>query len=448
MIERRGFLGAAATGALSASRAHGANHRIRLALAGCGTRGQYVAGFMNQMPDVEFAGFADPYLPNAEAARAALNPAGEAVEDFRRLLERKDIDAVVVATPDHWHGAIAVLSARAGKDVFVEKPLSHNVREGQAMVRAWRESGRIMMAGLQHRSAPHFAECAQMVKQGALGEVRYVRVWNTINFTPQGIGHEPDCAPPPGLNWDLYLGPAPRVPYNCKRFLATFRWFFDYSGGYITDFGTHRFDTVHQIMNAAGPLSANATGARYSVNDMGDIPDVLQVAYEYPGFTLSYEGIMMNGFGLPGVHRPRRFYNTRGEYDRPNGMAFYGANATLLADRVGYELYPEIDDGGMRPLQPLPSSRAYRGEVKVRQSADATRVHAQRFVHILRTRELPDGVSILTGHRATLAPLLGNISYKTGEKLRWDPEKEELRGASRAAQTLLRREPRKPYDLI
>mgnify|MGYP001259486734 CR=1 FL=1 len=434
--------------ALAAARAQGANDRLRLALAGCGTRGNYVAGFMNQMPDVEFAGFADPYLPNAEAARARLNPGGLAVQDFRRLLEVKDIDAVVVAAPDHWHAAIAVLAARAGKDVYVEKPLAHNIREGQAMVRTAGETGRIMMAGLQHRSAPHFAECARMAAAGELGEVRYVRIWNTINFTPEGIGREADCAPPPGLDWDLYLGPAPLVPYNCKRFLATFRWFSDYSGGYITDFGTHRFDTVHQIMGAAGPVSVNATGARYSVQDMGDIPDVLQVTYEYPGFTLSYEGIMMNGFGIPGGGRPRRFYNARGEYDRPNGMAFYGTKAALFADRVGYEVYPEIDDGGMWPVQPLPGRPRYRGEMKVRQSADATRVHAQRFVHILRTRELPEDVSVLTGHRATVPPLLGNISYKTGEKLKWDPAKEELLGASKEAQALLGRVARRGYGWI
>jgi len=443
-IPRRGFLGAAA--ALSAANVARANDRIRLALAGCGARGRYVAGFMRQMPDVEFTGFADPYLPNAEAARAALGPQGTAVQDFRRLLDRSDIDAVVVATPDHWHASIAVLAARAGKDVFIEKPLSHNIREGQAMVRAARETGRILMAGLQHRSAPHFAECAQMVASGALGEVRYVRIWNTVNFTPQGIGHDADCAPPPGLDWDLYLGPAPNVPYNCKRFLATFRWFFDYSGGYITDFGTHRFDTVHQIMRATGPLTINATGRRYSVNDAGDIPDVLQVTYEYPGFTLSYEGLMMNGFGIPTNGR-RRFYNTRGGFDRPNGIAFYGTNGTIFADRIGYELYPEIDDGGMWPLS-APTPDAYRLQYKVRQSADATRVHAQRFIHILRTRDLPEDVSVLTGHRATVAPLLGNISYKTGEKLRWDPEKEQLLNPSKTAQSHLAREPRKPWNLI
>jgi predicted dehydrogenase len=445
MIPRRGFVASAALSALASTRTHGANNRLRLALAGCGTRGNYVAGFMAQMPDVEFAGFADPYLPNAEESRGRLNPAGDAVQDFRRLLDRKDIDAVVVATPDHWHASIAVLAARAGKDVFIEKPLSHNIREGQAMVRAARETGRILMAGLQHRSAPHFAECAQMVAAGALGDVRFVRIWNTINCTPLGIGHDADCAPPPGLDWDLYLGPAPRVPYNCKRFLATFRWFFDYSGGYITDFGTHRFDTVHQIMNVAGPLSVNATGGRFSVNDAGDVPDVHQATYEYPGFVLSYEGLMMNGFGIPNS-RPRNCYNTRGPWDRPNGISFHGTRGTLFADRTGFEFYPEIDDG-MWPIA-VPAPQKFRGELKVRQGADATRIHAQRFPHILRTRELPPDISVLTGHRATVAPLLGNISYKTGEKLRWNPEKEVLEGASKASEALLGREMRKPYNLI
>lgn len=446
-MDRRHFVGGAASAAFSGARVLGANDRIRLALIGCGGRGRYVAGFMKELDNVEFTAACDVYLRNAEAA--AQWAGGAAVyQDFRRALDRKDIDAVVIATPDHWHAAACVLACRASKHSYVEKPLTHNIDEGKAMVSTARESGRMVQAGLQHRAAPHFSELAELVKRGGIGEVRYVRVWNTINFTPNGIGSEPDCQPPAGLDWDMYCGPAPLRPYNCKRFLATFRWFFDYSGGYITDFGTHRFDTVHQIMGVDAPLSVQATGGRFSVNDAGEIPDVLQATYQYPGFVLSYEGIMMNGFGMPAVPGVRRYYNARGPRDRPNGIAFFGTTGTIYADRIGYEIYPELDDGGVWPLQNLPEKRAFRGAYRAHQGADATRQHAQSFIHNLRAGSLPPGVDVRTGHRSTIVPHLGNISYKTGLKLKWDGEKEELIDAPKEARALLSRQYRKPWNLI
>ena len=448
-MNRRDFVRGSAVTALATSRAAGANDRIRLALIGCGGRGRYVSGFMRELDGVDLVAACDVYLPNAERIRASAGQQATAYQDFRRALDRKDIDAVVVATPDHWHASAAILCCRAGKDVYVEKPLTHNIAEGQAMVRAAAETGRMVQAGLQHRSSAHLAECAELVKRGDIGEVRYVRVWNTLNFTPVGIGREPDSEPPEGLDWDMYLGPAPRVPFNCKRFLSTFRWFFDYSGGYITDFGTHRFDTVHQIMGVDAPLSVHATGDRFSVNDAGEIPDVLQVSYRYPGFVLNYEGIMMNGFGIPATPGLRRFYNARGPYARPNGMAFFGTRGTLYADRIGYEVYPELNDAGMWPLQELPADKAVPPNAfrKV-QGADATRIHAQSFIHNLRAGRLPPGVDVRTGHRSTIVPHLGNISYKTGLKLKWDGQKEQLVDAPSEARALVSRKPRKPWDLI
>lgn len=446
-MQRRHFLQAGAATALSASRVRGANERVKLALIGCGGRGRYVSGFMKELDNVDLVAACDVYLPNAESARQWAGGNAAAYQDFRRALDRKDIDAVVVATPDHWHAAATILAARAGKDVYVEKPLTHNIDEGKAMVRAARETKRLIQAGLQHRSAPHFAELTELVRKGELGEIRYVRVWNTINFTPLGIGKEPDCAAPPGLDWDMFCGPAPLAPYNCKRFMATFRWFFDYSGGYITDFGTHRFDTVHQIMGVDAPRTVNATGGRFSVDDAGEIPDVLQVTYEYPGFVLSYEGIMMNGFGIPATPNMRRYYNSRGLFDRPNGIAFFGTRGAIYADRIGYEIYPELDDGGMWPLG-APGAGRFRTQHRKVQGADATRLHAQSFIHNVRAGKLPPGVDVRTGHRSTIAPHLGNISFKTGLKLRWDGEKEEFIDAPGEARALLSRPYRKPWNLI
>ncbi len=430
-MQRRHFLGSAAAAAFAAQRIRGANDRIAVGLIGCGGRGRYVAGLMREAHGVEYGAVADVYLANAERAKEWAGPQAQAYQDFRRLLERKDIDAVHIATPDHWHAAITVLACQAGKDVYVEKPLAHNVREGRAMVEAARRYNRIVQAGTQHRSSPHFREAEKIVQSGALGKVNWVRVWNYTNLYPQGIGHEADSEPPTGLDWDFYLGPAPSVPFNRKRFLVTYRWFWDYSGGYITDFGTHRLDTVHQIMNVTAPRTVTASGGRFSLRDDGEIPDVLQVTYEYPGFVLSYESCLLNGHGVGGRTPGMKYYNARGAEDRPNGMAFYGTNGALYADRVGYEVYPE-------PKSPLERTQ--------KNTTDATRLHTANFIECVRSRQTP-AADVETGHRSTTVAHLGNIAFKTGKKLHWNAETEEFIDDGDASK-LLARQARKPWDLI
>ena len=409
----------------------GANDHVAVGLIGCGGRGRYVSGLMREAPGVEFAAAADVYLPNAERAKEWAGPSATAYQDFRRLLERKDIDAVLVATPDHWHATIAVLACQAGKDVYVEKPLAHNVREGRAIVNAARRYNRIVQAGTQHRSSPHFREVQQLVQSVAIGKVNWVRVWNYANLYPQGIGREPDTAPPEGLDWDFYLGPAPLVPYNRKRFLVTYRWFWDYSGGYITDFGTHRLDTVHQVMGVTAPRTIAASGGRFSLHDAGEIPDVLQVTYEYPGFVMSYESCLLNGHGVGGRTPGMKYYNAKGAEDRPNGMAFYGTDAALYADRIGYEIYPE------------PKSTLERKQMN---TTDATKLHAANFIDCVRSRNAPNA-EVEIGHRSTTVAHLGNIAFKTGKKLHWNAATEEFIDDGEASK-LLSREARKPWDLI
>ncbi|MBI4894098.1 MAG: Gfo/Idh/MocA family oxidoreductase [Acidobacteria bacterium] len=430
--------------ALPAVRASAAGAPPRLGLIGCGGRGRYVARFMKDA-GAEFIAVADVYDRNAAAAREWAGAGCSAHADFRRLLDNKEIDAVLVATPDHWHAAAAVLACQAGKHVYVEKPLAYSIREGRAIVDAASRYKRLVQPGMQHRSAPHFAECAEIVRSGQLGKVHFVRVWNTVNMIPDGIGRAPDEPAPEGLNWDMYCGPAPLVPYNRKRFLSTYRWFWDYSGGYITDYGTHRFDTVHQIMGADAPRTANATGGRFSLNDAGEMPDVLSVTYEYPGFVLVYEGIHTNGLGL-GVRTPgMKYYNARGPYDRPNGMAFYGTNGTLLADRIGYEIFPELSPSSW-PARAAAGGPAFRMERKQVAGADATALHAKAFVEAIQGLR-PPAARIEDGHRSTIVPHLGNISYKTGLKLHWDSAREDFRNQPEASR-LLARAPRAAWRLI
>jgi predicted dehydrogenase len=436
------------TTALSAKRVLGANDRVVIGLIGCGGRGMGVARQMREVPGVEYGAVCDVYEPNANAAKEWAGPSSRIYKDFRKLLEQKEIDAVHIATPDHWHAIPTILACQAGKDVYVEKPLAHNIKEGRAMVKAARRYNRIVQAGVQHRSAQHYREVQRIVQSGELGEVRFVRVWNYSNMTPNGIGSAPDSPVPEGLDWDLYLGPAPMRPFNKSRFLRTFRWFWDYAGGSITDFGTHRFDTVHQVMGVEAPKTVSASGGRFSLKGAGEMPDVLQVTYEYQGFILSYEACNMNAHGMGGRTPGMAYYQMRDKDDRPHGEAYYGTNGTLIADRIGFEIYPERKpvarrDGSQDLNAPV---AGHRMEARRVSSKDATDLHVRNFIECVRSRQTPNA-DVEIGHRSTIVPHLGNIAYKTGRKLHWDAAKEDFVGEPEASK-LLGRQARRPWDLI
>src|SRR5438874_5743690 len=205
-----------AASAVSTERVPGANERVRVGLIGCGGRGLFDAKLMRDVPNVEFVAVCDLYPPHLARASEWAGTSAKAYKDFRRLLEQKDIDAVLVATPDHWHAIPAVLACQAGKDVYVEKPLAHNIQEGRTMVDWAHRHNRVVQMGAQQRSAPHYAEVIRIIQSGELGRVHFVRIWNYTNMFPDGIGRAPDSDPPEGVDWDLYLGPAPHLPFNKK----------------------------------------------------------------------------------------------------------------------------------------------------------------------------------------------------------------------------------------
>ena len=453
-MERREFLKEAALGtaalvstATSALRIVGANDRVNLGLVGAGGRGRLLMKLAAAIPNAELMGVCDLYPPQVSAAQQMAGPRCRAFNDFRKLLEQKDLDAVLIATPDHWHSIPTILACKAGKDVYVEKPLAYSVKEGRAMVDAALENRRVVQVGTQHRSAPHFREVERIIQSGQLGPIHFVRVWNYLNLSPDGLGRTPDSNPPTGLDWDFYLGPAPAVPFNQNRFLRTYRWFWDYAGGMTTDYGTHRFDTVHQVMHADSPIAVTGYGRRYELRDGADVPDTLQVTYEYSGFVLSYEASMLNGHGVGAHGVGRKYYGARGPDDRPHGMAFYGTNGTLLADRIGFELFPE-PQGSSIPGLGTKSSNAegWRTEPAEATGEDATGLHVKNFIDCIRSREKPVS-DVEIGHRSTIVPHLGNISIRTGRKLRWDAIKEQIVDDP-AASALLFRQPRKPWDQV
>lgn len=427
--------------AASAARVLGANERVNVGLIGCGVRGMYVARLMRAVPNVAFTAVCDVYEPHAARAREWAGEGCQSYGDFRKVLDRKDVDAVLIATPDHWHAISAVLACRAGKDVYVEKPLAHNIREGRILVDTARKEKRVVQTGTQHRSAEHYREVERIIQSGELGKVRFVRVWNYRNMYPRGIGRAEDSKPPAGLDWDFYLGPAPEVPFNRNRFLGTFRWFWDYAGGFITDWGTHRFDSVHQAMGEDAPKTVSAVGGRFELMDGAETPDFLQATYEYPSFILSYEACQLNGHGTGGRTPGKSYYRARGETDRPHGEAFYGTNGTLISDRIGFEIYPELESGSR-------SGEGARYRMKPREvtSRDTTDLHVKNFIECVRSRAKPVA-DVEIGHRSTIVPHLGNIAYRTGRKIRWDTDKEEILDDPEAS-ALLMRKPRKAWDVI
>ena len=334
--------------------------------------------------------------------------------DFRRLLERKDIDAVIVAAPDHWHALPTILACEAGKDVYVEKPAATTVVEGRAMVTAARRFGRVVQVGTQQRGGAHFRRAVEIVRSGAIGTVSLCRAWNCSNELPDGIGNPPDGDPPPELDYDMWLGPAPRRPYNPNRCHYRFRHFWDYAGGKITDWGTHLIDVVHWAMGVTAPLAVAASGGKYVLTDNRETPDTMEAIYDYPGFTLVYSLREANGRKLDG---------------HGYGMQFHGTKGTLFVDRGGFEVFPEGDR-----MEPIKSGGSQQNQP-----------HVREFLDCIRSRARPSS-DIEVGHRSTSAPLLGNIALRVGRKIRWDAENERILD-DEEANRLLGRPYRAPWHL-
>lgn len=452
-MERRNFVKSSAVSisALSAQRVLGANDRVNVALIGCGGRGRYVAKLMREVPHVAYTAVADVYQANCDQAREWAGADAKGFSDFRKVLELKDVDAVHIATPDHWHAIASVLACQAGKDVYVEKPASLTIREGRLMVNAARKHKRIVQVGTQHRSAPHFMKIAAMIQRGDIGPVRFIKVWNYTNQTPNGVGRAAAQEPPAGLDWDMYLGPSPKVPFHPNRFLATYRYYWDYSGGFITDYGNHRLDTMQQIMGVSAPKTISAAGGLFEIHDGREVPDFLTVTYEYDNFIATYEGCNLNGHGMGGRTPGHKYYNARGESDHPNGIAFYGTEATIYAERIGWEIFPEPEKrltfGRRGVVENVPSKKRPDTVKRMWENVEEpTKAHCVNFIDCVRSRQTPHA-DIEIGHRGTSLALLGNIAMKTGKKLHWDAQKEDFAAAPDAS-ALLTRTLRKPYDWV
>jgi predicted dehydrogenase len=415
--------------ASAAGRVIGANDRVRVGVIGTGRQGTGVLRGHQRLDDVEIAAVCDVYAPNlAKAADAA--PAAAKHADFRRILDDQSIDAVVIGTPDHWHALMTVLACQAGKDVYVEKPTSVAIAEGRAMVKAARKYNRIVQVGTQQRSQPHFQKAAGIVKSGALGDVTLVRCWNAANAN--GIGNPPDGAPPDGLDWDLWLGPAKQVPFNPNRFgvvpdaWSHFRWFWDYAGGMMTDWGVHLIDIVQMAMDVEAPLEVSTIGGKYHLTDNRDTPDTIVATYRYPDFVMTYENRVCNGMPING-----RYY----------GIEFLGTQATLFVDRERYELRPEPKPGtrvqDIVPVEPT---------VVAATAPDAHPSHQRNFIDCVKSRQAPI-CDIEIGHRSSSTAILGNMALRSGQTVVWDGKAERVTNGNDKAQALVSRAYRAPWKL-
>jgi predicted dehydrogenase len=383
---------------------------------------------------VDCLAVADPYEPNRDAGVMLTNGAAKPYKDFRDILDRNDIDAVIVATPDHWHMIPMIMACEAGKDVYVEKPLSHTIVEGRHMVDAATRNKRVVQVGTQQRSGEHFQKAVELVRSGKIGKVTEAETWTYGNEFPEGLGSPPDSQAPPWFDYDFWLGPAPARPYNRVRTLLTFRWFWDYAGGKATDWGTHVLDVVNWAMGVEAPRTINATGGKYLLEDCRETPDTLEIVYEYPASPISGKGFI--------VRFSNRVNNEHGPDGHMYGTQFYGTEGTLFVDRHGYTLWPEPrhnkTDFGEELISNTPE---IKGE-----GSPQHYPHVVNFIECVRSRKKPNS-DVATMHRTSSLGLLGNISYKLGRKLTWDAEGEQFPDDAEANK-LLTKEYRKPWKLL
>jgi predicted dehydrogenase len=337
-FNRRDFMKKVAAGAVSAgvalpalgqTKAVSANDKVIVGVIGTGRMGRGDLADFAKQPEVEIAAVCDVYQPNLDEGLKATSGKAQAYTDYRQLLDRKDIDVVIVGTPDHWHALPMVEACKAGKDVYVEKPICRTIDEGKIMVEAARKYNRVVQVGTQQRSGIHFQKAIKLVQDGFIGKVSFVRTWNYANRYPEGIGNPADSEPPAGLNWDFWLGPAPKVSFNRNRFgvgehhSSYFRYFWDYAGGYMTDWGVHLIDIVQWAMKVDGPNVITALGGKFYIQDNAETPDTLQVTYEYenPKFVCVYENRWDNGNSMYGKGYGIEFHGTEGTRCTARAMA-------------------------------------------------------------------------------------------------------------------------------
>jgi len=431
---------ALAATALGYSRILGANDRIGIGYIGLGNRGDQVHEAFLEHGDQFTAAVCDLKEDYMDLAVKKSRGAPRKYKDYRRLLEDKDVDAVVIATPDHWHAIMFIDACRAGKDVYVEKPLSLTVREGRRMVEVAAETKRVTQVGIQRRSVEALREAAEFVRSGGIGQVTVAKGYHVQNEWPTGIGAPPDGPPPSEEEWEAWLGPAPKRPYNRNRMYYNFRWFYDYSGGQITNFGVHYMDMIRWCLGKEAPLAVTAMGGKYAVRDNREIPDTCEVLWDLGGTLVVFT--QYNANGAPG--------NARG-----TELELRGTKGTMYLQSGRWEVVPEriteLEFGQRTPAnraieRAWGASRKPAMEPRSGGSGAAeTYPHTRNFLDCIRSRKRTH-CDVLEGHLSTAACIIGHIALRTKSYLEWDARAERFAN-NEAANKYLHYDYRPPYKL-
>jgi len=428
---RRDFtkLGAAATLGLTArqyAQAQAANDRVRLGFIGVANRGGQLLNAFRQHKDCQVAALCDVQKSTLDAAAQRFDNQPATYGDFRKLIDRKDLDAVVIATPDHWHAIQTITACDAGKDVYVEKPLSITVYEGRRMVEAARRNKRVVQVGTQRRSGTIYAQAHELVAGQGIGKVTVSRAYHRSNMVPNGIGHAAPSPPPADLDWDMWLGPRPFRPYQSTIAPYKFRWWHLYSSQTANN-GVHYLDTIRWLTDDLAPTSICAMGGRYAVDDDRTIPDTLEVTFEFPTGRLTV-------FGM---------YETCGNQTMALGgfVELRGTKGTLFVTDKSFEVLPE---SGGQFQSDVRKPRMERMKVTGK-DGNLTVQHARNFLDCVKSRAMPHA-DVEQGHRSTTMSLLAKISWLTRSRLEWDPKTEQITN-NPEANSMLHYEYRKPWTL-
>ncbi|MCI0464014.1 MAG: Gfo/Idh/MocA family oxidoreductase [Gemmataceae bacterium] len=402
-----------------AGKAVAANDKINVACIGVRGRGNSVMHSFAAQPDCVISHICDinetVRLKRGEEMKQRTGKMPKLVKDYRTLLDDKSVDVFMVATPDHWHALLTIHGCMAGKDVYVEKPASHNIREGQVAVAAARKHGRMVQVGTQLRSAPFLRDAVAYIKSGALGKVIYGKAWETDRNSQVRLG--PDSAPPSTIDYEIWQGPAPQRPFNQTIFNGAWRWLFDYGTGDLGNDGVHRIDYCRMAMGLDGmPQAISCSGGKFFFNDDQQWPDTMLVNYEYPGKILQYEMRLWS--------KPKLFGATE-------GAAIYGENGWVLLTNSTWKAYDAA------------------GKVVKEGSSDGGQVqqiHTRNFLDAVRSRKRESlNQEIYQGHVSTVMCHAGNISWRTGKKLKFDAQSETF--DDKEANQYVGREHRKGFEL-
>jgi predicted dehydrogenase len=346
-------------------------------------------------------------------------PAPKQYQRYQDLLADPAVDVVVIGTPDHWHCLQFLDALSAGKDIYVEKPIGNSIAEANAMELAAIKSGRVIQVGQWQRSQPHLEEARQYLKSGKLGRIRSTKAWAYVGWKSI-LSKAPDGPAPAGVDYDLWLGPAPKRPFNPNRFHGSFRWYWDYAGGVMTDWGVHMIDTVLQFMEAEMPLSVMASGGKLAYpDDDQETPDTLTTVYGFRDFSLVWEHAL--GIGI-------------GNFGRGQGAAFLGENATLVISRGDWEVIPHH-----KSIEAVPVQKA--------QGPSGLDLHVQNFLEAVKVHE-PEAAKAAIGIGSMVCAVsqMGNIAYRTGQALHWDNEKGKFK--EKEANGYLKKEYHNGYKFV